>query len=380
MTLSCLPGLRSFMVLIQQAAVVVLMLLGVTAAHADKLDDNLQTAWESLWDQRGSALPISRWEQTITFSVTGHDAASHRPLIVKAVQAAAGASGTAVVEVTVPDDTTSTAVLMFEIHKDADLPETQPCDTRYRRNSNFALVGVTVRLTPKHAWRCTFHEVMHAWGIPGHPSGRTVLSYFPYRNDQLLPMDELMLKTWYLPAFKSGTTPIEALAFLSAVVAGQTDLGVPVDAAFQRAKEFNLQKIDELKALASGKGEVPSIVRRSGRASESVMLESQSWAGFYLGLAYLNGTIVNRNFQSSMEWMTVSATKGHSPAQLVLARALIRGLGVEKDLVAARRWFSLAANSGNTVAQAELKALDSIAANTPFPAADEKPSATTTAP
>ena len=341
--------------------IAVLLATSSTTAHADKLGDNLQTVWESLWDQRGSARLISRWEQTVTFSVTGHDAASHRALIVEAVQAAADASGVAISELAMSADSSQTAVLQFEIYKDADLPDSQPCATYLKASPTFGLATVTVKLRPKDAWRCTYHEIMHAWGIPGHPSGKTVLSYFPYRSDQLMPMDRLMLKTWYLPAFKSGTTPIEALALLSAQVAAQTDLDLPVEVAVQRSQEFNLQKIEELKALASGKGEVPAIVRRSGRASESVMLESQAWAGFYLGLAYMRGTIVARNVQTSIEWMSGSAVRGHSPSQLLLARSLIRGLGIKKDVAAARGWLVLAAKSGNTATQTELQALDNNA-------------------
>lgn len=339
----------------------VLLATSPTTARADKLDDNLQTVWESLWDQRGLPQRLSRWEQTVTFSVTGHDAANHRPLIVKAVQAAANASGVATFESTMPADSTQTAVLQFEIYKDADLPDGQPCVTFSRRGPNFMLSKVTVKIRTKDAWRCTFHEVMHAWGILGHPSGKTVLSYFPYRRDQLMPMDQLMLKAWYSPVLKSGATPIEALQYLSSVVAAQPDLDIAPALAIQRTAEFNNQKIEELRALASGKGEVPAIVKRSGRASEAVMLESQLWAGYFLGSAYLRGTIVPGNPKIANEWLKASAEKGHSPSQVLFARALTRGLGVEKDIAAARAWLTLAAKSGNTVAQAELLALDGMA-------------------
>ncbi len=339
--------------------VALLLAASPTVAHADKLDDNLQTVWESLWDQRGSAGLISRWEQTVTFSITGHDADSHRPLILKAMQAAADASAVAISEVTVPVGNSSTAVLQFEIYKKhADLPDTQPCVTYSKMGPNIALATVTVKLRSEYVWRCAHHEVMHAWGIRGHPSGKTALSYFPYRDDQLLPIDQLMLKTWYRPLFKSGLTPIEALVFLSSAVAAQSDLNISVESAVQRSAEFNNRKVDELKALATGKGEVSTIVRRSGLASESVMLESQSRAGFYLGLAYIRGTVVKRSVKIATEWLNVAAVKGHSPSQLVLARMLIGGLGIQKDVAAARTWLALAAKSGNTTAQTELQALD----------------------
>ena len=117
---------------------------------------------------------------------------------------------------------------------------------------------------------------MHAMGIPGHPSGKTVLSYFPYRSDVLMDLDRLMLGAWYSPEMRPGATPLEALAVLSEAVARQADLGVPAEEAAERTKAFNQRKFAQMEAFANGQGEVPDIVLRSGKASQEYMHTTRS--------------------------------------------------------------------------------------------------------
>ena len=333
-------------------------LLGIlpAVALADKLDDNLQTVWESLWDQRGTPRQLIKWEQTLTYSISGSDAERHREHIQKAMSEAAKWTKLEIKEVITSGDEKSTAALQFEVVKNDELPDTTPCITQPNW-VNWTLTKVVVKMQSKSAWRCTFHEVMHAMGIPGHPSGKTVLSYFPYRSDEFMALDLLMLRSWYEPAMPKGATPLEALVVLAAAVSKQNDLDIALEQAIERTQAFNLQAVAQLKALATGKGEIPVIVQRSGRASSQFIESARPLAAYFVAQAYSRGTVVARDAAAATDWYRLSAKRGYSGGQVMWARALINGVGVGVDRGAAHGWLTLAAKT-NSVARKELETLE----------------------
>lgn len=336
-----------------------LLLLGCGLAHADKLDDDLQTVWESLWDQRGTPRQILRWEHQVRYRIFGVDAARHREHIIRALEAAGQATRLRMVNVSDDPDAEKTAALDVGVANDNDseLQDNQPCFTRSLKWTNWAFDKVQVKMRSRSAWNCTFHEIVHAMGIPGHPSGKTVLSYFPYRRDTLMDLDKLMLAVWYSPAMPRGATPFEALVVLSEAVALQPDLGLPASEAQSRAKAFTLATFKEMETLASGNGEVPTIVKRSGKASSAHMDNARREIGYFIGVAYLRGTIAAKDPSAAAQWFKRSAELGHPPAQVMWGRALAGGTGVEMDPVAAYAWFARAARAGNTVGKNEMEQL-----------------------
>lgn len=188
--------------------------------------------------------------------------------------------------------------------------------------------------------------MMHAMGILGHPSGRTVLSYFPYRRDVFMALDQLMLTAWYAPDMARNATPLEALVVLGRAVAGQPDLALAPGEAGSRADAFNQRALAQLEALASGQGEVPAIVRRSGKASDNYIDKARPMVAFFVGLAYFRGVIARGNPAASTPWFKRGAEQGYFPAQLMWASALIDGTGVEVDRPAGHAWLTLAAKTG----------------------------------
>lgn len=336
------------------------LLLCTAPAWADKLDDDLQTVWESLWDQRGTTLWVVRWDREIRYRIYGPDSARHREHAIKALDDAAQATGLQVINVSDEPDAEKTAMLELEVVKDFELQDNEPCMTAITGLSNWAFLKVKIRMRSRDAWRCTYHEVMHAMGIRGHPSGKTVLSYFPYKRDSFMDLDRLMLRAWYSPAMRRGATPFEALVVLSEAVAQQTDLGVTTSEAQTRAKAFTLATVKEMEALASGNGEVPAIVKRSGRASSEHMNNARREAGYFLGMAYLRGTIVDKSEAVSSRWFKHAAEQGHTAAQVMWGRALVKGAGVEVDQQAAYAWFLQAKRGGNSAAQNDMAQLEKV--------------------
>jgi hypothetical protein len=332
--------------------------LSLGHAHADKLDDNLHTVWESLWSQNGTPQYVKRWNRPITYRLYGADAPRHREHIEAALKAATQAAGVGLEDVSAQSDAEAVAMLSLEVVDSSEGMDSMPCYTQTMRMSNWALEKVQIKMRSQAVWRCAFHEVMHAMGISGHPSGRTVLSYFPYRRDMLQELDQLMLTAWYSPAMRLGATPLEALAVLSRAVAWQTDLDIPAEVALSRAAAFNQQALAQLQLLASGNGEIPSIIVRSGRANDVAMGSVRGIAGYVAGMAHLRGVITSRNAAAASPWFRRSALYGYSPGQIMWARALKDGVGVAADPESAHSWFTMAHAGGNTLAQGEIEALE----------------------
>ena len=332
--------------------------LGLGSAQADKLDDNLQTVWESLWSQNGTPQYVKRWNRKVTYRLYGADAPRHREHIEAALKAATQAAGIGLEDVSAQSDAESAAMLSLEVVDSGEGMDSMPCYTQTLKLNGWALEKVQVKMRSQAVWRCAFHEMMHAMGVSGHPSGKTVLSYFPYRRDMLMDMDRLILSAWYSPAMRLGATPLEALTVLSRAVAWQTDLGVLPEVALARAAVFNQQALTQLQLLASGGGEIPSIIIRSGRANDVGMGSVRGIASYVVGMAHLRGVITARNAAAASPWFRRSAHYGYSPGQIMWARALKDGVGVPVDAEGAHSWFTLAQAGGHSLAQREIEALE----------------------
>ena len=360
-------------------ALVLLTCLLTTPARADRLDDDLQTVWEVLWDQRGSPQWVYRWGPgPISYRIHGVDLGQHRSHINAALESAGKAAGLVMTDVSAQPNAAESAALEIEVLPQSGLPDYEPCVTNYTKVANWLHEKVRVRMRSDQAWRCTYHEVMHAMGVRGHPTGKTVLSYFPWRRDAFMDLDRVMLAAWYSAAMPRGASILEALVALTNAVARQPDLGLPEDQALNRAQAFRAGAMKQLEALATGQGEVPSIVLRSGRSSGEHMAAAQRLAAYFVAMAHLRGAGVPRDEASATPWFERAALKGYTPAQFMYARALTQGLGVVVDKPAAHGWLGVAAKGGNTAARSELERLEKTmtaqeldaARNRPAPAAD----------
>ncbi len=338
----------------------VLLCLCLGTAHADKLDEDLQTVWESLWDERGTPRQLMRWEHQVRYRIFGADAPRHREHIIRALEAAGQATRLRMINVSDDADAEKTASLDVEVADDnaPDLQGDQACAIRTLQWKNWVLEKVLVKMRSRSAWDCTFPAIMHAMGITGHPSGKTVLSSFPYRRDALMDLDKLMLAAWYSPAMPRDATPFEALAVLSNAVALQADLGLPPEVAQNRAKAFTLAILKDMESFASGEGEVPTIVKRSGKASGTHMDNARREIGFFIGRAYLRGTITSKDPSIAAQWFKRTAEQGYPPAQIMWGLTLARGAGVERDQETACAWFTQAAPALNTIGKNELRKLE----------------------
>ena len=73
-----------------------------------------------------------------------------------------------------------------------------------------------------------------------------------------------------------------------------------------------------MEAFGNGTGEAPTILLRSGKATGAGLTRGRTDIQFFLGLAYLNGHIVERDKGKALEWIGRAAAASHVGAQRLL--------------------------------------------------------------
>jgi len=289
-------------------------LLAPAAARADEdFENGLATMWEVLWHQSGTPTRVVRWENDIRMRLTGVDTERHRPAVQTAMQAVAQEAGVQLIDVT--DQPSQSANLTVEITPDTLLEDVQPCVTVLDFRSETRIDAARVQMRSKDAWRCAHHEAMHVMGVRGHPAGKTVLSYFPVKVDALMPLDKTMLKAWYSPRMRGGMTPFEAMSVLAEeLVASHPDR----PKAQQMRDRFMASTLQQMHAYASGQGDVPAVVRRSGKSTEEGIRWGRAEMSYFLGVAYLQGAAVPPDRTQAIHWFERAASAGNRRAQAQL--------------------------------------------------------------
>ena len=233
------------------------------AALADEFEQGVATLWEVLWHQSGTPTRIVRWENDIRVRIHGVNLAAHREHTLTALRAVTAEAGINLTDVSGQPDADRVANLTVEITPDNQLEDNQPCVTFLDFKSEAKIDTAVVQMRSKDAWRCAYHEAMHVMGVRGHPAGQTVLSYFPWKVNELMPLDKVMLRAWYSPRMTGGMTPFEALPIL----ADELVATMPNRTAAAQARDaFFAATIQQMHAYANGQGEFrPSSSARARR-------------------------------------------------------------------------------------------------------------------
>jgi hypothetical protein len=285
-------------------------------AHADEFDQGLQTLWEVLWHQSGTPTRIVRWETDLKVRFTGVNTAAHRDHMMEALRTVTGEAHMNVKDVTgTPEE--QSANVNVEILADSALEDNQPCVTFLDFKVETKIDSASVQMRDRDAWRCAYHESMHVMGVRGHPAGQTVLSYFPWKIDGLLPLDRVMLRAWYNPRMQGGMTPFEALPILADELVAT--MPAPQKQAAMKARDtFYVDTIRQMHSYANGSGDVPTIVKRSGKSTPDGIRYGRAEMSYFLGIAYLEGATVSRDASEAVKWLERAATMGNRGAQAKL--------------------------------------------------------------
>ena len=284
------------------------------AARANDFEQSLATLWEVLWHQSGTPTRVVRWENDIRVRIHGVNVAVHRAQMLQALRVVTSEAGIKLIDVSgQPDE--QTANLTVEFMADSQLEDNQPCVTYLDFRKETRIDSATVQMRGRDAWRCAYHEAMHVMGVRGHPSGQTVLSYFPGKIDGLLPLDRIMLRAWYSPRMTGGMTPFEALP----VLADELVASVPDKAAAMPLRDqFFVSTIQQMHAYANGQGDIPAVVKRSGKATAEGVRFGRGEMGYFLAIAYLEGATVPRDATEAVRWLERAAILGNRGAQAKL--------------------------------------------------------------
>jgi TPR repeat protein len=97
--------------------------------------------------------------------------------------------------------------------------------------------------------------------------------------------------------------------------------------------------------------------------------QNQAGAQHNLGMLYLAGRGVGRDYRQAAEWFRKSAEQDYSRAQAGLGYLYEHGTGVPLDYVEAYKWYSLAAAHNDERGKTWMKALAQIMTETQMQAA-----------
>jgi hypothetical protein len=284
-------------------------------ALADGFEQGLATLWEVLWHQSGTPTRIVRWENDIRVRFRGVDVEAHREHTMEALRTVTAEAAIKLIDVTNLPEAEQAANVTIEILADNQLEDNQPCVTYLDFRNETRIDSATVQMRSRDAWRCDYHEAMHVMGVRGHPAGRTVLSYFPWKIDGLLPLDRVMLRAWYSSRMAGGMTPFEALPVLAdELIATAADKA----AAIKARDQFFAATVQQMNAYANGQGDIPAVVKRSGKATAEGIRYGRSEMSYFLGIAYLEGVTVQRDATQAVRWLERAATMGNRGAQAKL--------------------------------------------------------------
>ena len=285
------------------------------AARASDVDQGLATLWEVLWHQSGTPTRVVRWEDDIKVRIFGVNVGAHKQSTLAALRAVTAEAGLKLIDVSDSPDAEGLSNLDVEIISDNKLEDNQPCATFLDFKTENRIESATIQMRGRDAWRCAYHESMHAMGLRGHPAGKTVLSYFPWRVDGLLPLDKVMLRAWYSKKMTGGMTPFEALPVLADELVASSQDKV---AAAQARNKFFANTLTQMQAYATGQGDIPVVVKRSGKSTEDGIRQGRTEMSYFLGVAFQIGATAPQDSTQAVHWLERAASAGSRGAQALL--------------------------------------------------------------
>lgn len=332
--------------MMKQLRIIILLcsvLLFPSAARAGEFEDGFVTIWESLWHQSGSPTLLNKWAtDKVRYRFFGENIELHRKHVEKVLAQTATLTGVTFEDISTQADAKEMAQFHIEVvSNNGDIPERLGCYVRQLKTVDFKFEKVELRMRDREVYACNLHEMMHAMGVQGHPSGNTVLTYFNTRADRFLPFDEFLLKTWYSSKVKSGMTPFHAFEVLSQAWADE--FKATREDAEQVRSAFLTKIIGDMEKFAEGNGEVPRILIRSGMLVPASVSQARVDMNWLLGFSYHNGHIVKADLGAAERWYQSGALRGNSPSMYLLGVLNERRARVGNDYIEkAYYWHTIA--------------------------------------
>jgi hypothetical protein len=342
----------------KKAIVMFLLSLCSMAAWAQESDwiKSFNVIWESRWHQSGYPLAAVRWpvqDKTIKYSINKTASSSNATRAREALEIITKVLEWKAIEV---PEGSEEAQIEFTIRTYTVDELRQSVCIAMPQWRNWLYTKVRITLSEQYAYNCVLHELMHAFGYPGHPQGDTVLSYFEGNQRSLKPMDIFLLTTWYSDTTKVGISP-----FITADELTQQWVlkNVPADQqekAAQAQKRWYQATMANMENFAFGKGEPPTILYRSGRLSEAGARTGRANIQSMLGAAYLNGWTVERDLSKAARLLLLGAQADNNNATGIMLRQLKSDTWLAEDAKPLCQWLKTAPAAITQAARAEQQA------------------------
>jgi TPR repeat protein len=82
------------------------------------------------------------------------------------------------------------------------------------------------------------------------------------------------------------------------------------NAAMGSREHFFRNTVDQMQAFAEGTGDVPMIVKRSGKSTEQGIALGRMEMSYFLGVAYLQGATVQADPGQAVRWLERAVSLG----------------------------------------------------------------------
>lgn len=300
--------------------------------------------YETQWQQSGILDGVKRWparqDKVLTFTINVGASSSNADRARSALARVLAVLDMTTRELVAGDET---AQIQFDIRRFAPEELLQHACYAQSTSSGGQLSRVKLVLNEPSTYWCVLHELMHAMGLPGHPQGDTVLSYFEGNRLSLKPIDEFLLRAWYTDGIKPGMSPLVAVRIINRMWIEQSLAPQEQARAALVERQWYERTIAGLEAFANGAGEPPLILFRSGKLNATGMKMGQMNVQSILGFSYFNGLSVAQDRIKGAGYMLKAAQNGNRNAVANLLRVLaIADLPVEASATLCK-WFATAA-------------------------------------
>lgn len=178
--------------------------------------------------------------------------------------------------------------------------------------------------------RCMRHEMLHGFGLTGHPHSSNSLLSYTYKARDLTDIDRMALEILYDPRLALGMYRLPALIKVRELLVERIlKSALPSTEMAEIGRDYIDKVVGIIHADAAG---------------------GQLLAQVQLGNAYGFGQYVQKDPKRAVEYWLQAAAKKEFTSQYFLSISYAEGFGVGKDIVRADQFSLDAARSGWTVA------------------------------
>jgi hypothetical protein len=287
---------------------------------------NFNIFWELHWQQNGQLTAFRRWpktpSKTLSYSFNLEANPANRTRTLEALQTIASTAGWKLQEL---PDGDSKAQLEFVLRDfSGDEARQHVCFAKPSWKSG-NLTKVRVELSDRWAFNCALHEIMHAFGIAGHPSGKTVLSYFNPNGQSLTDTDVFILQAWYSDELAAGMSPLQVTRVINQRWIREHVPQAQQAAARRAEDEWFAKTLAQLEAYASGTGEPPTVLYRSGGLTDEGRRLGLAQVQTMLGWTYLAAAGVRFDADKASDYLFWASESGHPGAASLFVKELTQG-------------------------------------------------------